>query len=124
VRVLLDSSDTAAKLQPHAWMISGLERIATLDFGGGKPAFAASALIPGGKVYVPLEGLLDPAAEKARLEKDMERARAFVAAQEGKLKNEKFVSGAPAEVVEAEREKLRSQLDKTAKLEEAIKDLG
>jgi valyl-tRNA synthetase len=75
-------------------------------------------------VYVPLEGLLDPAAEKARLEKELERARAFVAAQEGKLKNEKFVSGAPAEVVEAEREKLRTQLDKTAKLEEAIKDLG
>jgi valyl-tRNA synthetase len=124
VRVQLDSPDVAALLEPHALMIRGLEKIGELDFGGGKPAFAASALIPGGKVYVPLEGLLDPAAEKARLEKELERARAFVAAQEGKLKNEKFVSGAPAEVVEAEREKLRTQLDKTAKLEEAIKDLG
>ncbi len=124
VRVLFDAPESAEALRPHAWMISGLERIASLDFGGDKPAFAAAALIPGGKVYVPLEGLLDPAAEKARLGKELERARGFVASQEAKLRNEKFVSGAPAEVVEAEREKLRSQLDKVAKLEEAIRDLG
>jgi valyl-tRNA synthetase len=124
VRVLFDDPGAAAALSPHAWMVSGLERIASLDFEGGKPAFAASALIPGGKVYVPLEGLLDPAAEKVRLEKELERARAFVTTQEGKLKNGKFVSGAPPEVVEAEREKLRTQLDKVAKLTEALADLG
>src|SRR5690606_19564009 len=101
-----------------------LEKIGSLDFGGAKPPFAASALIPGGKVYVPLEGLLDPVAEKARLTKELEKARGFVVAQQNKLKNEKFVSGAPAHVIDAEREKLAQQVDKVAKLEEALKDLG
>jgi valyl-tRNA synthetase len=128
VRVQLDDSAFTAALQPHAWMIAGLEKIGDLEFAlagnAGKPAFAASTLIPGGKVYVPLEGLLDPAAERQRLGKELEKARGFVSAQEGKLKNEKFVSGAPADVVEAEREKLRAQIDKVAKLEEALSDLG
>ncbi len=121
--VLFDDPKLEQALKPHLWMIFGLERISEI-LHSGKPSFAASALIPGGKVYVPLEGLLDPAAEKARLAKELERARAFVAAQEGKLRNEKFVSGAPPEVVEAEREKLRTQRDKAKKLEEAIADLG
>jgi valyl-tRNA synthetase len=124
VRVQLDSTDVASLLQPHAWMISGLEKIGSLDFAGGKPPFAASALIPGGKVYVPLEGLLDPAAERQRLGKELEKAQGFVSTQEKKLGNDKFVSGAPAEVVEAEREKLRTQRDKVTKLEEALGDLG
>jgi valyl-tRNA synthetase len=124
VRVHLDDANLAAMLAPHAWMVGGLEKIGSLDFGGAKPPFAASALIPGGKVYVPLEGLLDPVAEKARLTKELEKARGFVVAQQNKLKNEKFVSGAPAHVIDAEREKLAQQVDKVAKLEEALKDLG
>jgi valyl-tRNA synthetase len=124
VRILLDDPSRTDGLKTHIWMVSGLEKLGSLEFGGGKPAFAASALIPGGKVYVPLEGLLDPAAEKARLTKELERARGFVATQEKKLANGKFVSGAPADVVEAEREKLRSQTDKVAKLQEALRDLG
>ena len=97
-----------------------------LEIGSGivKPSFAASTLIPGGKVYVPLEGLLDPNAERLRLGKELEKAKSFVVTQENKLRNEKFVQGAPADVVEGEREKLRSQINKVAKLEEALRDLG
>jgi valyl-tRNA synthetase len=124
VRVQWDDAAFTAALQPHAWMISGLEKTGALDFSKEKPAFAASTLIPGGKVYIPLEGLLDPAAEKARLSKELDKALGFVVAQENKLKNEKFVSGAPADVIEAEREKLRAQIDKVSKLEEALQDLG
>ena len=126
VSVKLDEAAHAGALRPHAGVISGLEKIDALELSAtaAKPAFAASALIPGGKLYVSLEGLLDPAAEKARLQKELEKARGFVTAQERKLANEKFVSGAPAEVVDAEREKLRLQTGNVAKLEEALKDLG
>jgi valyl-tRNA synthetase len=124
VRVHLDDAALTAAIAPHTWMIGGLEKIGTLDFDGPKPPFAASALITGGKVYVPLEGLLDPAAEKARLAKELEKARAFVTTLENKLANEGFISRAPAEAVEAEREKLRLQIDKVGKLEEALQDLG
>jgi valyl-tRNA synthetase len=72
---------------------------------------------------VALEGILDPAAEKTRFSKELDKARGFVATQENKLANEKFTSSAPPEIVEAEREKLRSQIDKVRKLEAALADL-
>ena len=48
----------------------------------------------------------DVEAEKARLTKEQANLTKYVASVKGKLSNEKFVSGAPAEVVEAERTKL------------------
>jgi valyl-tRNA synthetase len=80
-------------------------------------------LIPGGKVVVPLQGILDPEAEKARLTKELDKAKGFVAMQEKKLQNEKFVNGAPAEVVAGEREKLQAQRDRVVKLNESLADL-
>ncbi len=126
VLVHLDSEATAKAWQPHLHIIQGLERLESLEVGTGvvKPGFSASGLIPGGKVYVPLEGLLDPVAERTRLSKELEKAQGFAAAQEKKLQNEKFVQSAPAEIVEAEREKLRSQIEKVEKLRDALKDLG
>ncbi len=126
MRVRLDDEGFLEAARDHLDILYGLENIESLEMSvdGEKPSFAASALIPGGKVYVLLEGILDPAAEKLRLGKELERARGFVATQEKKLANEKFVAGAPADVVEAEREKLRTQRDKVSKLEEALADLG
>ena len=126
VRAQLDDVGFAGALRAHEGIVTGLEKIETLEMSAdkSKPAFSASSLIAGGKVYVLLEGLLDPQAEKARLEKEVVKARGFVLAQENKLKNEKFIGSAPAEVVEAEREKLRLQVERVAKLEEDLADLG
>jgi valyl-tRNA synthetase len=107
-------------------LVGGLERIEGIEAATSvaKPPFSASTLIAGGKVFVPLQGILDPQTEKTRLTKEMEKAKGFVGMQEKKLQNEKFVQGAPADVVEAEREKLRNQQDRVIKLEEALADLG
>jgi valyl-tRNA synthetase len=122
----MDAASVTTELRMNSSIVSGLERIESLELGCGlaKPSFSASAVIPGGKVYVSLEGILDPAAEKVRLGKELEKARSFAAAQEKKLANEKFVNSAPAEVVENEREKLRSQSAKAVQLESMLKDLG
>jgi valyl-tRNA synthetase len=71
--------------------------------------------VPGGAVQVLAGGDIDPeeaakrvAEQRAQIEGEIERA-------EGKLANEKFVSKAPAHVVEAEREKLaryRAELER------------
>lgn len=102
--------------------LSGLETL-TIAVKAPKPKFSASAVVPGGELYVPLEGILDPAAEIARLEKEIEKARSFAASIERKLSNEKFVSGAPEAVVNAERTKLATQQDIIAKNEAALKEL-
>lgn len=102
--------------------LSGLETL-TIAVKAPKPKFSASAVVPGGELYVPLEGILDPAAEIARIEKEIEKARSFAASIEKKLSNQKFVSGAPEAVVNAERVKLATQQDIIAKNEAALKEL-
>ncbi len=73
---------------------------------------------------MPLQGILDPEKEKARLTQELSKAEGFAATQEKKLQNESFVKGAPAEVVEGERAKLQTQRDRIGKLKTALADLG
>lgn len=71
-----------------------------------KPAQAASAVLDGVEVYLPLRGLLDLDKEIARVEKEIAQALQEQSRLEGKLNNPGFVAKAPEEVVEKEREKL------------------
>ncbi|WP_308602726.1 valine--tRNA ligase [uncultured Fibrobacter sp.] len=102
--------------------LGGIDSI-TVAVKAEKPKFSASAVVPGGELYIPLEGILDPAAEIARLEKEIEKAKSFAASIERKLSNEKFVNGAPEAVVNAERTKLATQRDIIAKNEKALAEL-
>ncbi|MFN8113953.1 MAG: valine--tRNA ligase [Solirubrobacterales bacterium] len=72
-----------------------------LDGDGGDEAVAAVGAIE----ILPSEGL-EPEAVAARIEELREKLRGEVRRAEGKLGNEKFVANAPADVVDAEREKL------------------
>lgn len=102
--------------------LSGLEAL-EVEVAAAKPKFSASAVIPGGELFIPLEGILDPAAEIARLEKEIDKAKKFAESISRKLSNEKFVSGAPTAVVEGERTKLATQHDIIAKCEKALAEL-
>ena len=57
-------------------------------------------------LYIPTGEMVDPAEEKARLEKELAKAEKDIQVLGGKLKNASFVEKAPAAVVEAERVKL------------------
>ncbi|MBO4406386.1 MAG: valine--tRNA ligase, partial [Clostridia bacterium] len=67
----------------------------------------ASAVTPEAAFYMPMSDLVDLEKEKARLQKELEKAESDVAFETKKLSNPSFVEKAPAAVVEAEREKLR-----------------
>ncbi|TPV93101.1 MAG: valine--tRNA ligase [Myxococcales bacterium FL481] len=68
------------------------------------PSPCASAVIEGGiEVFVPLADLVDLAEERGRLDKAIAKAERDLAAVRGKLANERFVSRAPADVVDKER---------------------
>lgn len=121
----VDEASTEASVKDCMAIITELSGLSDLSIAvkAAKPKFSASAVVPGGELYVPLEGILDPAAEIARLEKEIEKARSFAASIEKKLSNQKFVSGAPEAVVNAERTKLATQQDIIAKNEAALKEL-
>lgn len=72
------------------------------------------------KFLVPLDELIDREKELARLSSEREKAVTEITRTEGKLANEKFVSRAKPEVVEAEREKLRKYQELLAEIEASI----
>ena len=89
------------------------------------PPVAAAALLGEMRLLVPMKGLIDVDAERARLGKRLEKAKTDLQRARGKLGNESFVNNAPAAVVTQERaraadfEKSITQLnDQIAKLEE------
>ena len=63
--------------------------------------------------------LVDVEKELARITKELESQKKFLASLEGKLSNEKFVSRAPEAVVNAEKEKAAKTRDLIAQLEES-----
>ena len=75
---------------------------------------AAAAVVGNLRVLIPLEGLIDLGAERARLDKEIARIEGEIRKCEGKLGNANFVNHAPAAVVEQERNRLadwNTQLD-------------
>ncbi len=85
---------------------------------------AVSFIVKNVEYYIPLEGLVDPAEEIIKLEKELEYMNGFRTSVEKKLGNERFVSNAPEAVVDAERKKLEDAENKIRTLQEQIDALG
>jgi valyl-tRNA synthetase len=85
--------------------LAKLEAISVLADNEEGPA-SATAVIGDMSVLIPMAGLIDKNAELARLSKAIEKLEKDVQRTEGKLSNEKFVSKAPAAVIDKEKAKL------------------
>ena len=99
------------------------------DLGEGPAAVpgapgAHAVLKAGGDVFVPLEGVIDLDRERQRIADETEHVGGLLRGTRGKLSNEGFVSNAPAEVVQREKEKLASLEDQLERLEEKLLSLG
>ena len=84
----------------------------------------ATAVLPHAQAVVPLAGLLDVDAERARLEKDIADAEAYLRRLEAKLSNEQFRSKAPRDVVAAEEERRASAQTRLEGLRRALQEMG
>jgi valyl-tRNA synthetase len=73
--------------------------------------------------FIPVSGNIDVAAEIAKLTEELKYTQGFLRSVQGKLSNEKFVSGAPAQVIENERKKEADALAKIATIEQSLKSL-
>jgi valyl-tRNA synthetase len=104
-------------LSAHAGLIESLARArVTIDPRATRPRASALGVIGRSEIYVTLEGLVDLAAERQRLEKEIKRVGDAIAFTRGKLARPEFSERAPAEVVDKEREKLVEQEALHAKL--------
>jgi valyl-tRNA synthetase len=80
-------------------------------------------LVRGEVAALPLKGVIDFAAERARLAKEMAKADADIKRVDAKLSNEKFVANAPEDLVEEEKEKREAAAARKAKIQEALERL-
>ena len=78
---------------------------------------SATALVGDMKILIPLAGLIDKAAELARLEKEMGKLQGDIERTETKLSNPSFVDKAPEAVVQKERDKLLEAKNALGKLD-------
>jgi valyl-tRNA synthetase len=92
----------------HAKLLQRVGRVESISVlrDGEQPPAAATALLGDMRLLVPMKGLIDVDAERARLDKQMEKTKAELSKANGKLGNEKFVNNAPAAVVTQERERV------------------
>ncbi len=112
--VILAEADQEKLAKAGERYIKTLGNLEGLDFVASEEALpeeTMSAALPGLEVYVPLDDLMDYEAEYARLTKEKERLMKEVARVTNQLANEKFVSRAPAHVIQAERDKLAGYQD-------------
>jgi valyl-tRNA synthetase len=126
VDVIVRPSDSEGPpVEPHRRVIEALVRgRLRIDPTATRPPASALAVIGATEVYVDLAGVVDVAAERQRLAKEIRRAQDAIAVLEAKLARPEFVERAPAEVVERERSRLAAERGVRDKLEASLGWLG
>jgi valyl-tRNA synthetase len=122
--VMVDANETTKqRLAIHAAAITRLARVEPITIEDTAPKGSAQIVIGEATACLPLAGVVDFAAETARLQKEVKRLEGEIKRLDGKLSNERFVANAPEEVVAEEREKLagyRDEMERTRKALERV----
>jgi valyl-tRNA synthetase len=119
--VLVASSDDV-RGRAGRWgdMVKRLARLSEISFAEAAPKSSIQLLIRGEAAALPLEGVIDLDAERARLAKEIQKLDSEVSKIDAKLGNADFIKRAPEEVVEEQRERREEAVTRKTKMEEAL----
>lgn len=95
-------------------VISKLGNISDLEYISTKLEGALTFRVKSNEYFIPISGVIDVEEEKAKLTEELKYTEGFLRSVQGKLKNERFVNGAPEQVVALEKQK---EADALAKIE-------
>ena len=104
-------------------VIVKLCNVSEVSYVAEAPAGAFGFIVGSTEFFVPLTGSVDVEAEIKKLEEELKYAQGFLKSVEAKLSNERFVSGAPAAVVDKERKKKADAEAKIAVIEQQLAGL-
>ncbi|WP_411902320.1 valine--tRNA ligase [Methylorubrum thiocyanatum] len=126
VLLVLVAADASVRARVERWSetLTRLARLSEIGFAEAAPKNAVQLLVRGSVAALPLEGIVDLAAEVARLKKEAGKARAEIGKIDGKLGNADFLARAPEEVVDEQRERRDAEAARLAKIEEALARLS
>ncbi len=105
-------------------VIKKLGNLSQLSYVSDKVERSNSFLVNSNEFFIPFGEAIDVDAEREKLTEELNYTKGFLVSVQKKLQNEKFVSGAPDQVVELERKKESDALTKIAILEEKISALN
>jgi valyl-tRNA synthetase len=112
--------DVGARLERNRPLVERLARTESIEFAAEAPRGAVTLTLEEAVVRLPLAGVIDVAAESARLEKARGKAEKECGGLEKKLANQGFLAKAPEDVIEEQRERLASTQAEVARLDAAL----
>lgn len=122
--LIIKDADASNLQRVENWMDS-IKRIAKIDniqpLQGEMPKGAAQTVLDEATLILPLEGIIDLEAERARLEKEIKKILDEIDKVEKKLSNDNFISRAKPEIVEENRQRLAQFQSEKEKIQDALK---
>ena len=115
--------DALAAAEGYFRRLAFASKVEILEPQEGNPEKSASAVTGPCELFMPLGELVDVDKEIARLEKDRKNLQGEIARSQGKLANEGFVSKAPKQLIQQEREKLETNRALLSKVEARLEEM-
>lgn len=100
---------------------TGIDKLEIVS-SGEKIENAIQRTVGGINIYIPLEGLIDTTKEKAKAEKEIAKTESFISALKSRLKNKEFVSKAPKQIIDQQKELLAEAETKLAQIKNHIEN--
>ena len=119
--LILVAPSERAERSASAWResIKRLARVERIESAETAPPGALQLVVRGQVVALPLKGVVDLAAERVRLDKEIEKVRLEIAKVEAKLGNDDFLARAPEEVIAEHEERREAFQERLVKLTHA-----
>jgi valyl-tRNA synthetase len=125
VRFILRRTATLASHERNVLaVLLNSESFEIVDAAWSAASGTPTALTPLGELYLPLEGLVDVAAERERLGKELAKVESELGKVRAKLADENFAAKVPAKVLEEHRQREKDWADKHAQLTKLRSGLG
>ena len=115
------NEDIDASFDP---VILKMGNLSMLEYKTEKVNNANSFLVNSNEYFIPFGDTVDLESEKKKIQEELEYTKGFLKSVQNKLQNEKFMAGAPEQVVVGERKKETDALSKIAILEEKLSSMN
>ena len=115
------NEDLDASFDP---VILKMGNLSMLEYKTEKVTNANSFLVNSNEYFIPFGETVDIESEKKKIQEELEYTKGFLKSVQNKLQNEKFMAGAPEQVVVGERKKEADALSKIAILEEKLSSMN
>ncbi len=121
--VLFIKSETKNIFSPFITLIQKMAYLEAVNFTEEELVSSVRFVEQGNEFFLPLESKTDKEKERKQLQKELNYLQSFLVSIEKKLANKKFMSYAPQQVVDKEKQKQQDTIQKITTLQAAIKNL-